>query len=785
MSWYGSWPRVPKSSASTQIAGESIHGRTLRPRKTADFSKYETRKASDAASVYTTASTTTLANIGENGPNASGGNGGSQVESAVAAGQTDGQEDTPKSVEDTQAGDVDKAKDPATTEQPGTAEPVATNGQVVQATETEVPSIGEEAQQPSTAYGWLAPLGAPLGWWTKPIAGATSDTVSTETAVQESTEHSKDMELDATTEAPAEAPTEAPTKAHAVLEPSKPVAEGERQPQQSAAPRTSWFGIWSSSTVYATKEPQPAEALVKEADEPVKPVDAAKEQDDVVMQNVPPAEESAQEPTNTAPPKAGSTWAFWSRDTGSKTKGKATSQKQDSDEEEGQLAVMGESSENQPQLQKTKSIEVEGTHPPKEPPVQSPETEDSPPKSSWLGTSPAKGSMKAKKSQRLRPRSMDLDQVSIESREEPPAKPETSKVEPPVKPGSSKTATTIPAAKPAQPNLLLPSFKSTYRLKENPSIIKQITQLLLRTQHSQANHVYLNKELPKIRKALAIGVHGLFPATYLRPMIGQPTGTSIKFANHAADSIRRWADAHNNPECEIEKVALEGEGKIGERVENLWKLLLNWIDTIRAADLIILACHSQGVPVTIMLLAKLFELGVISPTTRVGVCAMAGVSLGPFPDYRSGMGILMGSAAELWEFSNPSSDISRRLEAAMKVVLDAGARITFVGSMDDQLVPMESAIYSPAHHPYIYRSVFIDGRLHTPDFIAHLVGFALKLRNLGVTDHGLVRELSLPLAGSLYSGEGHSRLYDEAGVYEYVFLLSPSNHPSVGAWGCD
>jgi hypothetical protein len=66
---------------------------------------------------------------------------------------------------------------------------------------------------------------------------------------------------------------------------------------------------------------------------------------------------------------------------------------------------------------------------------------------------------------------------------------------------------------------------------------------------------------------------------------------------------------------------------------------------------------------------------------------------------------------------------------------------------------------------------------HIPDDIAkryadrvlslsHLVGFALKLRNLGVSDHGLIRELSAPLAGSLYTGEGHSRLYDEEKIYE-------------------
>lgn len=50
--------------------------------------------------------------------------------------------------------------------------------------------------------------------------------------------------------------------------------------------------------------------------------------------------------------------------------------------------------------------------------------------------------------------------------------------------------------------------------------------------------------------------------------------------------------------------------------------------------------------------------------------------------------------------------------------------------------------------------------------LSHLVGFTLKLRNLGVHDHGLIRELSAPLAGSLVGGEGHSRLHDEENIYQ-------------------
>lgn len=169
-------------------------------------------------------------------------------------------------------------------------------------------------------------------------------------------------------------------------------------------------------------------------------------------------------------------------------------------------------------------------------------------------------------------------------------------------------------------------------------------------------------------------------------MMGQPTGTSLRFAGLCADAIRRWTDSHGCADCEIEKVALEGEGKISERVDNLWKLLLNWIEHIRSADLVLIACHSQGVPVSIMLIEKLIDLGIVT-SSRIGVCAMAGVSLGPFTDYKSS--IFMGSAAELWEFGNPQSNNSQRFEAALKRVLDYGTRITFIGSIDDQVVPME------------------------------------------------------------------------------------------------
>ena len=203
---------------------------------------------------------------------------------------------------------------------------------------------------------------------------------------------------------------------------------------------------------------------------------------------------------------------------------------------------------------------------------------------------------------------------------------------------------------------------------------------------------------------------------------------------------------------------------IETRVESLWKLLLNWFDQIRNADFLLFCTHSQGVPVTMMLLARLINFNCLNPQARLGMCALAGVSLGPFPSYQSR--ILERSANELFEFSRPKSPVSQSYANALATCLRQHVRIVYIGSIDDQLVSLESALFATVSHPYIYRAVFVDGRIHAPGFITSLVGLACKLRNLGISDHGLIRELSGPLAGSLYSGEGHSRIYEDQAVYE-------------------
>ncbi|EHK17643.1 uncharacterized protein TRIVIDRAFT_123323 [Trichoderma virens Gv29-8] len=732
-SWYASWSKPPKATASTSVARENILGGTVRTRNAPDFSRFEAKRSEDDASMPDDADPVLPPpTIATNTSNTS------------STSNTDKKSDANKSVVSLRTGDkkpLDTGRpqeipSPPETKPPPEQQQKASDNTKAQEQRPELEAPADKDDQTHDASqkqvpsaGWFG------GWWAKPapVEPAAKPIPGSQETKEEAMKPAETIE-------PAEAappPEQAPA--------SEPPATEEAAEAPQAA---SWFGYW-----YSTPQPKANASKINLNEDP-----KAKAGD------VPTPDVSQPEPVaaQSTPPKAGSTWAFWSRDS-PKIKSKTSLP------ESGQIAVMGEGSEVQPLPMAERRISESATKDPKD---------NTPP------TEPPAGVLSWRRSKRIRPISMDLESVRPPSadsaksapvdrlsttphsqvgpeQELPPSKPlarTDSKKKKPVPVSKKSTAESEPIAK-EPPNVLLPSFSSTYQMKENPSILRQITNLVLRTSQPPPNHVFRVNDPPKIRKAVAIGVHGFFPASYLRPMIGQPTGTSLRFVGLCADAIRKWAESHGCSDCEIEKVALEGEGRINDRVANLWKLLLNWIEHIRQADLVVIACHSQGVPVSIMLLEKLIDLGVLTDT-KIGVCAMAGVALGPFPDYKSS--ILMGSAAELWEFGDPQSNNSQRFEACLKRVVDFGARITFVGSIDDQL----SAVYSPANHPYIYRAVFIDGRVHAPDFISHLIGFALKLRNLGISDHGLIRELSVALAGSLYSGEGHSRLYFDSAVYD-------------------
>lgn len=552
----------------------------------------------------------------------------------------------------------------------------------------------------------------------------------------------------------------------------QPLRETTEQPVPSLPPnnKRSWYQMWNSET---TTEPGKVGPNNKQPQK----IDAASTlppntpTQNLNIPTTPKSKEASQASsleTSPPPPLPGdssksSGWVFWSRD-----RNRPTTAKSDNEPHVGEIAISDTPSQARPKRASI-SLPDEERKPVLQPSLQEQQSK----KGKDAKSIPANDTSAKKQSEKKDAGTKELSTPKSvkKTNQGTLTKAESSKAaataRDPVEVSTPRTASPVPSKKEV-PNLLLPQFTDTLSLEQHPSILQQLARLLYYTKEPEFKHLHIVKDPPRIANALAIGVHGYFPAPLIRSVLGQPTGTSIKFADMAASAIKRWTK-NRGYNCEVKSAALEGEGRIAERVELLWKLLLNWIDEIRKSDFVMIACHSQGVPVAIMLVAKLIAFGCISGA-RVGICAMAGVNMGPFQEYKSRW--ISGSAGELFEFSDPNSKVSTDYMAATEEILKHGVRLTYTGSIDDQLVSMESSIFAPITHPHIYRAVFIDGRIHAPNFLSHLVGFALKLRNVGVPDHGLIRELSPPLAGSLYTGEGHSRIYDDDTVYDLAIAFA-------------
>lgn len=322
------------------------------------------------------------------------------------------------------------------------------------------------------------------------------------------------------------------------------------------------------------------------------------------------------------------------------------------------------------------------------------------------------------------------------------------------------------------------------------------------------------------RRVVVIGVHGWFPGAVMRTVIGEPTGTSTKLANMMAQALKEFENEHGTQFEKVTKIPLEGEGTVKHRVEKLYSNLLGnkeWMDDLRTADAILMATHSQGSVVSTHLLDRLIadkhirtaqnsvvagpassfpaaagmETAPAPKVQRVCCLAMCGIHLGPLR-YLSTSSLFQpyiqylesAAARELFEFQNTNSEASKEYVKALRSVLSNGVKMVYAASLNDQVVPIYSGLFTAASHPLILRALYIDGDAYnSSDFLANLLVLLLRILNSGIPDSGLLVHLSEATAGSL-NGVGHSSPYEEIAIFslavKYLFLTNDGlDHPEL------
>lgn len=176
--------------------------------------------------------------------------------------------------------------------------------------------------------------------------------------------------------------------------------------------------------------------------------------------------------------------------------------------------------------------------------------------------------------------------------------------------------------------------------------------------------------------------------------------------------------------------------------------------------------------------------------TQVCLLSMCGIYQGPFAHLRSSLAssyvnyFETDAARELFEFQSSEAEVSQQHAKAYESLLRAGVKTVHIGSIDDNVVPLYSALNASASHPSILRALYIDGTAFSAsDFLINLLVLCVAVRNGGFHDHNLLTLLSASVAGSLYAGHGHYLVYDEPAVYDLAtrYLFETSTPRASGA----
>ena len=142
------------------------------------------------------------------------------------------------------------------------------------------------------------------------------------------------------------------------------------------------------------------------------------------------------------------------------------------------------------------------------------------------------------------------------------------------------------------------------------------------------------------KKITLIGVHGWFPGRLISTVLGSPVGTSPYFLSKLLPAVQDHFDTYFQmklPEDAITTISLEGEGKVLDRVDKFYSQILsnededfpNWKAALMDSDLVLVAAHSQGTPVSVLLIDRLIQEKLLDPSWQnVCILGMAGVSHG-------------------------------------------------------------------------------------------------------------------------------------------------------------
>lgn len=346
-------------------------------------------------------------------------------------------------------------------------------------------------------------------------------------------------------------------------------------------------------------------------------------------------------------------------------------------------------------------------------------------------------------------------------------------------PANSRSQSANQATKP-EPTIL-PKLDDNFRTITMKTKLRLVGEAFVHGSQTSEKHLYRStdkqiqqKKRKRTRKIVVIGVHSFLPTKLVKSLIGQSTGSAVVLANNALDAVEQWMSENKDCHFDIDTIALEGHGTINDRVTMSMKLLRNWKEHINKSDFVFVAANSIASPVAIKLVSQML----LSPHfghlkgKKVGLLSIAGAMFGPFANTDSKVVIRAYTKAEnevigeMFELQKSKSPLSTDITECLSHLCSCNVKITMIGSLNDQFIPLHSSTSNQILHPNIFKCLYVDGTSDVAPFMIQLMSMALTMVNVGYGDQNLIRDLGDRLQGVASSLGTHGRIFNESEVYQ-------------------
>lgn len=330
------------------------------------------------------------------------------------------------------------------------------------------------------------------------------------------------------------------------------------------------------------------------------------------------------------------------------------------------------------------------------------------------------------------------------------------------------------------PASVLPKLEDNFRTITVKTKLRLVGEAFVHGLQTSEKHLYRStenhikaKKQKKTRKIVVISVHSFLPTKLVKSLIGQSTGSALSLANKALEAVEKWMSEYNDGDFEINTISLEGHGTIGARAENSLKLLQNWKEMINKSDFVFVVANSIASPAAIKLVSEMLmspHFGQLKGK-NIGLLSIGGTTFGPYGNTDTKVVIRAYTQAEnevigeMFDLQKLKSALLIDLTRCISHLCSCNVKITMVGSLNDQFVPLHSSTGNQILHPNIFKCFYVDGSSDVAPFMVKLMSLVLTMVNVGYGDQNLIKDLGDRLQGSASSLGTHGTIFDEPQVF--------------------